>query len=192
MKWKQVIVSALILAAAGCSGGNQESGVEIKRFMEDKETGIPAAVRVDEGLLIHTTQLFAQTNADENQESSTTDQLGELLGELDSILKDHFVGQWESCEPGVTAQFSAVGYYFGRMLHQALGVPIGLIDNAWGGSAAEAWVRRDLLEKDPQFKAMMAGWERTEKTYNHDALMKVYQGKRKEWETKVKEAKVAV
>ena len=105
--------------------------------------------------------------------------------------KDYFVGQWDSCEPGVTAQFSAVGYYFGRMLHQALGAPIGLIDNAWGGSAAEAWVRRDLLEKDPQFKDLMTHWEQIEKTFDYDALMKVYQGKRTEWQAKVKEAKAA-
>jgi sialate O-acetylesterase len=50
-------------------------------------------------------------------------------------------------------QFSAVGFFFGRVLHKTLDVPVGLIDNAWGGSAAEAWVRRDVLEKDKRFAA---------------------------------------
>ena len=36
--------------------------------------------------------------------------------------------------------FSAVGYFFGRQLHQTLGVPIGLINDSWGGSACEAWI----------------------------------------------------
>ena len=92
MRWNQVMASVLILAAAGCSGGNKESGVKIKRFMEDKGTGFPASVRVDEGLLIHTTQLFPKMIAGEKQEFSTTDQLVELLGELDSILKEHGSG----------------------------------------------------------------------------------------------------
>jgi len=34
-------------------------------------------------------------------------------------------------------------------------LPVGLIDNSWGGSAAEAWVRRESLEKDPRFKPLM-------------------------------------
>jgi sialate O-acetylesterase len=32
-----------------------------------------------------------------------------------------------------------------------LEVPVGLIDNAWGGSAAEAWVRRTTIEREPRF-----------------------------------------
>jgi sialate O-acetylesterase len=40
-------------------------------------------------------------------------------------------------------------------LHNILDVPVGLIDNSWGGSAAEAWVRRESLEKDPRFKTLM-------------------------------------
>jgi sialate O-acetylesterase len=66
-----------------------------------------------------------------------------------------FIGRWAECSPTTIADFSAVGYSFGRVLHQALEVPIGLIDNAWGGSAAEAWVRRDLLEGDPRFQRLM-------------------------------------
>lgn len=53
--------------------------------------------------------------------------------------------------------FSAVGYFFGRQLYQTIDVPIGLINNAWGGSACEAWVNRDLLKADPAY-APMARW----------------------------------
>ena len=105
--------------------------------------------------------------------------------------QDNFKGQWEACEPGVTTSFSGVGYYFGKMLHQALGVPIGLIDNAWGGSAAEAWVRRDLLEKDPQYKSLMERWVGLEKTFDFDAQMAAFKIKQTEWKAKVKEAKAA-
>ncbi len=69
--------------------------------------------------------------------------------------KDDFKGAWSECSPQTVPGFSAVGYFFGRSLHQTLNVPVGLINDSWGGSAAEAWVRRDVLEKDPRFKTLM-------------------------------------
>lgn len=80
--------------------------------------------------------------------------------------KDDFQGKWELCTPETTPNFSAVGYFFGRQLHQTLDVPIGLIDDAWGGSACEAWIRRDLLEKDEKYRPLIARWEQTEKNYD--------------------------
>jgi sialate O-acetylesterase len=79
--------------------------------------------------------------------------------------QDDFKGQWEVCTPGTVENFSAVGFFFGRQLHQTLGVPIGLIDDAWGGSAAEAWVRRDILEKDDKYKPLIERWIGMEKAY---------------------------
>jgi sialate O-acetylesterase len=73
-----------------------------------------------------------------------------------------FKGKWEVCTPATARDFSAVGYYFGRQLYQTLGVPIGLIDDSWGGSACEAWVRRDLLASDSKYGDLMAQWEKTE------------------------------
>jgi sialate O-acetylesterase len=81
-------------------------------------------------------------------------------------IQDDFKGQWEECSPATVGGFTAVGYHFGRVLHEMLGVPVGLIDNAWGGSACEAWVRRDLLEKDPRFARMIAQWRQMESTYS--------------------------
>lgn len=85
-----------------------------------------------------------------------------------------FVGKWDVCTPETIGQFSAVGYFFGRTLHQALGVPIGLIDNAWGGSAAEAWVPRGVLAADPDFKSYLDDWSAREKNLeaNTEAWLK--------------------
>lgn len=99
-------------------------------------------------------------------------------------LQDDFEGQWDICTPDTVGQFSAVGYFFGRQLHQTLGVPIGLIDNAWGGSAAEAWVKRDVLEKDGRFDAYIAEWEKTEATFDYEKAMA-------DWKEKVAAAKEA-
>src|SRR5262249_10969817 len=54
--------------------------------------------------------------------------------------KSDFNGKWQECTPESVGNFSAVGYLFGRQLYQTLGVPIGLINDAWGGSACEAWI----------------------------------------------------
>lgn len=77
----------------------------------------------------------------------------------------NFNGKWQVCAPDTVGNFSAVGYFFGRQLHQTLGVPVGLINNAWGGSACEAWVRRDILEADPQYKPLLDRWAATENQF---------------------------
>lgn len=71
---------------------------------------------------------------------------------------------WQVCSPSTVGDFSAVGYFFARQLHQTLDVPIGMINNAWGGSSCEAWVRRDILASDPQYQPLLDRWSETEKT----------------------------
>lgn len=48
-------------------------------------------------------------------------------------------GQWQVCSPQTVANFSAVGYYFGRELHKDLDVPVGLIGTNWGGTRIQPW-----------------------------------------------------
>ncbi len=71
-------------------------------------------------------------------------------------LQDTFQGEWQASTPATASKFSAVGFLYGRYLHRILGVPVGLIDNAWGGSAAEAWIRRSALAQDSRFNQLMA------------------------------------
>ena len=73
--------------------------------------------------------------------------------------QDNFNGAWELCSPSTAGNFSAVGYLFGSRIHSALGVPVGLIDNAWGGSAAEAWVPRTVLEADGNYTELLNSWD---------------------------------
>jgi len=73
--------------------------------------------------------------------------------------QDNFNGQWEACTPATAASFSAVGYLYGKRLHNTLGVPVGLIDNAWGGSAADAWIPRETFEADGGYTELLASWD---------------------------------
>ncbi|MDR7267926.1 sialate O-acetylesterase [Pelomonas saccharophila] len=65
---------------------------------------------------------------------------------------------WVVAEAGKVGDFSAVGYHFARQLQTTLGVPIGLVNTAWGGSHLETWVRRDValadLDLAPAVKAL--------------------------------------
>ncbi len=71
-----------------------------------------------------------------------------------------FNGHWTTCTPETVRDFSAIGYFFGRQLHQILDVPVGLIDNAWNGSTAEAWVSRAALEADGKYAALLEEWDK--------------------------------
>ncbi len=77
-------------------------------------------------------------------------------------------GMWVRCTPETVAGFSAVGYFFGRELHKALGVPVGLIHSSWGGTPAEAWTSRETLEAFPEFTPILERWKRRVENYPKD------------------------
>ena len=62
------------------------------------------------------------------------------------------VGQWQEATPETVREFSATGYYFGRLMQETLHVPVGLVLSAWGGSCVEAWMTEDLLRAFPSVK----------------------------------------
>jgi sialate O-acetylesterase len=47
---------------------------------------------------------------------------------------------WQSSSPATAGDFSAVATFFARRLSHSLGgVPVGIVNNAWGGSHLETW-----------------------------------------------------
>lgn len=61
-------------------------------------------------------------------------------------------GSWLKATPSTVAEFSAVAYYFGSLINETVGVPIGLICTSYGGSMVECWMSRDLLQLYPKVK----------------------------------------
>ena len=51
--------------------------------------------------------------------------------------QENCFGEWEVCSPRSMRSFSALGYFFGRHLHQHLNIPVGLINASLGGTPAE-------------------------------------------------------
>ncbi len=88
--------------------------------------------------------------------------------------------RWQVAGPETVSEFSAVGYFFARHLHQTLGVPVGMINNAWGGSACEAWIDRPTLEKAGSFKELLASWDEQAQQYESLAAKKDMDEKAKE------------
>ena len=58
--------------------------------------------------------------------------------------------EWRDCSPKTVGEFSATGYFFARVMHQALDIPIGLIEANKGGSRVESWLTKENLEKYTQ------------------------------------------
>ena len=59
-------------------------------------------------------------------------------------------GSWQEADAASVREFSATAYFFGKALRKALGVPVGLICTAFGGSACEAWMKADWLKAFPK------------------------------------------
>jgi len=72
-------------------------------------------------------------------------------------------GSWKICSPQTVAEgagFSAVAYFFGRDLQDELHVPIGLIQDCWGGTPAESWMSPETLHQLKDFDPLLTEIER--------------------------------
>ena len=58
-------------------------------------------------------------------------------------------GKWLICTPETMIDFSAIGYFFGKKIHQELQVPVGMINASWGGTPAEIWMPADSVNQNP-------------------------------------------
>lgn len=64
--------------------------------------------------------------------------------------QDHCIGSWETACPETVPNFTATGYYFARLINQALNVPVGLVHSSWGGSSIESWMTPASLKNIPE------------------------------------------
>ena len=61
--------------------------------------------------------------------------------------KSDVKGEWDMATPASVKEFSALGYYYGKLLNEVLDVPVGLICSSWGGSWIESWMDKEMLVK---------------------------------------------
>jgi len=68
---------------------------------------------------------------------------------------------WRVCDTTNVKSFSAVGYFFARSLTQQLKVPVGLLFSSWGGSPAEKWTSRAVMENNPELKSIVEKYDQS-------------------------------
>ena len=56
-----------------------------------------------------------------------------------------FGGSWVPSTPESMKYFSAIGYFFGKKIHEELDVPVGIINSSWGGTPAEVWMPEEAV-----------------------------------------------
>jgi len=95
-------------------------------------------------------------------------------------------GSWFVCSPETVRRFSAIGYIFGRRLHLAGRVPIGLIDTSWGGTTVEAWTSRAALAAMPAAAPLLKEWDEKIAAYSPQ---KDLQSRVERWEKETQKRK---
>ena len=88
---------------------------------------------------------------------------------------------WKVCSPETVANFTAVGYFFGRHLLKELDVPIGLIGSNWGGTRIEPWTPPVGFQSVPALKDIadnLANFptKNADGKINHQSPLALYNG----------------
>jgi sialate O-acetylesterase len=77
---------------------------------------------------------------------------------------------WVISTPNTTGEFSAVGYFFARAIYEQLKIPVGLINDNWGGSQVESWISKEAMMTSAELKnyaeQMPANWAESEARIN--------------------------
>lgn len=100
---------------------------------------------------------------------------------LHDTPQDDLEGQWEVCTPKNVRDFSAAAYYFGKQMRGDLGVPVGLIHTAYGGTAVEGWTSRDMLDTVPEAAPILDRHDRGMEKYEKE--LAAYEQKKAEGAT---------
>lgn len=112
--------------------------------------------------------------------------------DLNSQKKETLMtGEWELSTPVTVSGFSAIGFLFGRALYKEHGIPIGLIDNSWGGSEIDPYMdevcfhdKEDYLLSIEKFKNSNINLEESNALLSkwNDGLSNADIGMSKQWQ----------
>lgn len=94
----------------------------------------------------------------------------------DSIRREPWKAMTERNVPG----FSALCYFFGRLLQERTGVPVGIVNASWGGTPVEAWTGEDALKDFPEYinlKSMYEDKQLTDEITRMERLRSVQWGR---------------
>lgn len=82
----------------------------------------------------------------------------------DEPLTD-FKGQWKICSARTIDTFSAVAYFFAFEINKATGFPVGIINATWGGTPAESWTKKEVLQSDADLNVLLERYQKAVDIY---------------------------
>jgi len=77
-------------------------------------------------------------------------------------------GAWHVCTPVNVVNWSAVGYFFARNIHERLKVPVGIIVASCGATAIESWISVEGLKAIPAYHERAVAFEELAKAFVAD------------------------
>jgi len=101
---------------------------------------------------------------------------------LETDLPASVIEPWTVSSPETAGNFGAIGFSFASRVQRALGIPIGIIDNARGGASIESLVPRHKFADDPLAAAYLASVEKRMAEFDWDVELARHVAK---WEADV-------
>lgn len=89
--------------------------------------------------------LEKEANMDIMRSTNSNIRLFNVAHDTVLTLSTDVKGDWKSAVPATVRDFSAVAYYYGKMIQEVLNVPVGIVTVHWGGSAIESWMNKEML-----------------------------------------------
>lgn len=69
---------------------------------------------------------------------------------------------WKAMNKESFMGYSAICYFFSRIMQEKTGVPVGIINSSWGGTPVEAWISEEGLKDFPAYINQKAMYEDNE------------------------------
>lgn len=88
----------------------------------------------------------------------------------DIPLMDAPGSRWARVRLEKAAKYSAVAIFFAEKLQKELNVPIGLIEVAWGGTAVDNWMPKEVLENDPKLDIALRRYQEWQSDFKMDSI----------------------
>lgn len=100
-------------------------------------------------------------------------------------LEDCPTGKWSECTPESAGATSAVSYYFGKTLHDELGIPVGIIVQPYAGTPIEGWMPYDIQQDNPWSIALKKDLDGRPKRLSKEGALAKYEKELEEYKQKI-------
>lgn len=88
----------------------------------------------------------------------------------DIALIDSPGSKWTKVSSENAAKFSAIALFFAEKLQKEMNVPVGIIEAAWGGTAADNWTPKGVLENDKELNIALERYKEWQDNFKMDSI----------------------